>query len=119
MNRREFLNDSVWLGASAVMVSGLGAGLSAQTSNMAVRRPGRYDDSLIVERKPLVWPNGKSLAIWIIPNVETWDFHSQAGAAISPPAGNVTPDVINYAWREYGMRVGLWRIADILDSLGI
>jgi len=119
MNRREFLNDSVWLGAGAVMVSGLGAGLSAQTRNMAVRRPGRYDDSLIVERKPLVWPNGKSLAIWIIPNVETWDFHSQAGAAISPQAGNVTPDVINYAWREYGMRVGLWRIADILDSLGI
>jgi allantoinase len=29
------------------------------------------------------------------------------------------PDVVNYAWREYGMRVGLWRIADVLDGAGI
>ena len=65
MNRRKFLKDSVWLGAGAAIVSGFGAGLSAQTRNMTVR-PGRYDDSLIVERKPFVWPNGKSLAIWIL-----------------------------------------------------
>jgi peptidoglycan/xylan/chitin deacetylase (PgdA/CDA1 family) len=51
--------------------------------------------------------------------VEVWDFQSGSGAAISPQAGNVSPDVINYAWREYGMRVGLWRIADALDSLGM
>jgi hypothetical protein len=80
MNRREFLKESVWLSASAVMVSSVGAGLSAQTKGTAVRRPDRYDDSLIVERKAFRWPNGKTLAIWIIPNVETWDFHAAAGA---------------------------------------
>jgi len=84
-----------------------------------VRGPGRYDDSLIFDRKAFAWPGGKTLAIWIIPNVEVWEFRSGAGAAISPQAGSVVPDVINYAWREYGMRAGLWRIADALDSLGL
>ena len=115
MNRREFFNESVWLAAGAVVA----ARVSAQTRNTPVREPGRYGDSLIVERKAFKWPGGKTLAIWIIPNVEVWDFQSGSGAAISPQAGNVSPDVINYAWREYGMRVGLWRIADALDSLGM
>jgi allantoinase len=119
MNRREFFNESVWLATGAAMISSVGPDLSAQTKGAPVRGSDRYDDSLIFERKAFKWPGGKTLAIWIIPNVETWDFHSGAGAAISPQAGNVTPDVINYAWREYGMRVGLWRIADALDSLGL
>jgi allantoinase len=119
MNRREFFNESAWLAAGAVMVSSVGPGLSAQTKSTPVRGPERYDDSLIFERKAFAWPGRKTLAIWIVPNVEVWDFHSGAGAAISPQAGNVVPDTINYAWREYGMRVGLWRIADALDSLGL
>lgn len=119
MNRREFVNEGVWLAAGAAVVSSVGPGLSAQTKGTPVRRPDRYDDSLIFERKAFAWPGGKTLAIWIIPNVEVWDFHSSAGVAISPPTGNVVPDIINYAWREYGMRVGLWRIADALDSLGL
>ena len=119
MNRREFFNESVWLAAGAGMVSGVGPGLYAQTRSTPVRGSGRYGDSLIVERKAFKWSGGKTLAIWIIPNVEVWDFQSAAGAAISPQAGNVVPDIINYAWREYGMRVGLWRIADALDSLGL
>jgi allantoinase len=119
MNRREFFNESVWLAAGAGMASGIGPGLYAQTRSTPVRGSGRYGDSLIVERKAFKWSGGKTLAVWIIPNVEVWDFQSAAGAAISPQAGNVVPDIINYAWREYGMRVGLWRIADALDSLGL
>jgi len=119
MNRREFFNESVWFAASTVVVSSVVPALSAQTRSAPVRGSDRYDNSLIFERKAFAWPGGKTLAIWIIPNVETWDFHSASGAAISPQAGNVVPDVINYAWREYGMRVGLWRIADAMDSLGL
>ena len=119
MNRRKFFSESVWLAAGAAAASSLGSRLLAQTKGTPVRRPDRYDDSLILERKPFTWPGGKTLAIWIIPNVEVWDFQSAAGVAISPPAGNTIPDVINYAWREYGIRVGLWRIADALDSLGV
>jgi allantoinase len=119
MKRREFFNKSVRLAAGAVMASSVGPRVFAQTRGTPVRRPERYDDSLIFERKAFKWPNGKTLAIWIIPNVETWDFHSGAGAANSPQSGTVVPDVINYAWREYGVRVGLWRIADAMDSLGM
>ena len=92
MNRRQFFNESVWLAAGAGMVSSVGPGLSAQTRGAPVRQPDRYSDSLILERKAFKWPAGKALAIWIIPNVEVWDFHSAAGAAISPQAGNVVPD---------------------------
>jgi len=90
-----------------------------QTPNKTVRRPNRYEDSLIFERKPFTWPGGKTLAVWIIPNVEAWSFDSAVGVTTSPNPGNAVPDVINYAWREYGMRVGLWRIADVLDSAGV
>ena len=91
----------------------------AQTPGKTVRRPERYEDSLIFERKPFTWPGGKTLAVWIIPNVEAWSYDSAVGVTTSPNPGNAVPDVINYAWREYGMRVGLWRIADILDSAGV
>jgi allantoinase len=91
----------------------------AQTPGETVRRPKRYEDSLIFERKPFAWPEGKTLAVWIIPNVEAWSYDSAVGVTTSPNPGNVVPDVINYAWREYGMRVGLWRIAEVLDSAGV
>jgi allantoinase len=84
-----------------------------------IRRSERYEDSLIFERKHFSWPKGKTLAVWIIPNVEVWTYDSPHGLATSPNTRNVVPDVINYAWREYGIRVGLWRIADVLDAAGI
>ena len=52
-------------------------------------------------------------------NVEVWHYDSPAGTGVSPNPSNRVPDVINYAWREYGMRVGLWRIADVLDAAGV
>lgn len=82
-------------------------------------RADRYEDSFIFERKPFTWPGGKTLAVWIAPNVEVWHYDSPVGTGISlNPSGRV-PDSVNYAWREYGMRIGLWRIADVLDALGI
>src|SRR5262249_32292197 len=78
----------------------------------------RHDDSLILDRKRFSWPGGRTLAIWICPNVEAWSFDSGVDAAVLPTGGN-GPDVINFATREYGVRVGLWRIADVLDAAGI
>ena len=113
-NRREFLGTTLGiLGAGAL------AARAQERRTAPIRRPDRYDETFIFERKPFTWPGGKTLAIWIIPNVEVWQFDSPAGAAISPNASNRVPDVINYAWRDYGMRVGLWRIADALDEAGV
>jgi peptidoglycan/xylan/chitin deacetylase (PgdA/CDA1 family) len=54
-----------------------------------------------------------------VPNVEVWRYDSPSGQAISPNDRGIVPDVVNYAWREYGMRVGLWRFADVLDAAGV
>jgi allantoinase len=84
-----------------------------------LRRSNRYDDTIISERRPFVWPGNRTLAVWIVPNVEVWNYDSPDGVAISPNARRIVPDVLNYAWREYGMRVGLWRIADVLGAAGV
>ena len=60
-----------------------------------------------------------TLAVWFAPNVEVWNYDSAFGVAISPNTSNHLPDVYNYAWREYGIRVGLWRMADVFDEAGV
>jgi peptidoglycan/xylan/chitin deacetylase (PgdA/CDA1 family) len=51
--------------------------------------------------------------------VEVWQYDSAFGVGISPNPTNYVPDVFNYAWREYGIRVGLWRIADVFDAAAV
>ena len=120
-NRRDFLARGLALaGTAGALASTLAPrGAFAQTQGGSVRRADRYDDSFIFERKPFVWPGNATLAVWIVPNVEVWRYDSPAGQAISPNDRGIVPDVVNYAWREYGLRVGLWRIADILDAAGV
>ena len=91
----------------------------AQTAPRPIRRSERYEDSFITERKPYKWPDNNTLAVWFVPNVEVWHYDSAFGVGISPNPTNHVPDVFNYAWREYGMRVGLWRLADVLDEAGL
>jgi peptidoglycan/xylan/chitin deacetylase (PgdA/CDA1 family) len=120
-DRRNFIKKSLFLaGTASLLTSGLAPVVAyAQTQGKSVRRADRYDDSFIFERKPFAWPGNKTLAVWIAPNVEVWHYDSPAGTGVSPNVGNIVPDVINYAWREYGIRVGLWRIADVLDATGV
>jgi allantoinase len=121
IKRRDFLKQGLLLaGTAGVLASGLVPKAAfAQTQGNSVRRADRYEDSFIFERKPFKWPGNKTLAVWIAPNVEIWHYDSPAGTGVSPNVRNIVPDVINYAWREYGMRVGLWRIADTLDAAGV
>src|SRR5437870_491119 len=106
-DRREFITKSLVLaGTASLLTSSLAAVARAQTLG-PMRRSNRYEDSFIFERKPYSWPNNKTLAVWIAPNVEVWHYDSPVGTGVSPNPSNRVPDVINYAWREYGMRVGL------------
>jgi peptidoglycan/xylan/chitin deacetylase (PgdA/CDA1 family) len=120
-DRRQFVAEGLLLaGAAGVAASGLTSGTArAQTAPRPIRRSGRYDDSFIFERKPFKWPGNNTLAVWFAPNVEVWHYDSAVGAAITPNPTNHVPDVFNYAWREYGMRVGLWRLADLFDEAGV
>ena len=110
VNRRHFLNKGFGLCAAAGMLTASAEAL-AQVQGV-VRRPERFDENVVItERKPFSWPGGKTLAVWMIPNVEVFILSPSGGAQ-----GDV--DVLNYSWREYGMRVGLWRLADVMDQAG-
>lgn len=76
---------------------------------------GRYPYSPITERRPYDWPDGKRLAIYIGLNLEWFAFGEGFGAELAP--GGPPPDVLNYAWRDYGNRVGVFRIADLFGEL--
>ncbi len=119
-HRREFIQKGLFLaGTAGLLASGLAPVASHAQTFGPMRRANRYDDTFINERKPFSWPGGKTLAVWIAPNVEVWHYDLAVGTGISPNPTNRVPDVVNYAWREYGMRVGLWRLADVLDGAGV
>ena len=78
----------------------------------------RYDYSAITDREPLRFPNGARIAVWVVPNIEHFRF-DQPSTSIAPFTANLVPDVMNYAWRDYGVRVGVWRMIDMLERHGI
>jgi allantoinase len=75
----------------------------------------RYDYAAIVQRPDYDWPEGRRLAVYVGLNLEHFAFGSGLGAALAPPAPQ--PDVLNYAWRDYGNRVGAWRLLELFDTL--
>ncbi|MDA0240141.1 MAG: polysaccharide deacetylase family protein [Proteobacteria bacterium] len=79
----------------------------------------RLPYSPIVDRPPLTLPDGKRMAVWVIVNVEEWDSaKAMPRVVLSPPMGDpLLPDLPNWAWHEYGNRVGFWRIRDALKKI--
>jgi peptidoglycan/xylan/chitin deacetylase (PgdA/CDA1 family) len=77
----------------------------------------RFEYSAIVDRAPLALPGGARIAVWTIVNVEEWDIEGpMPRVALTVPAGaSLIPDVPNWSWHEYGMRVGFWRLKAALD----
>jgi peptidoglycan/xylan/chitin deacetylase (PgdA/CDA1 family) len=77
--------------------------------------------SAIVDRPPLRLPGGARLVLWTIVNLEVWDIaRAMARQVLPPPTGQVLlPDVPNWSWHEYGMRVGVWRFFRLYERLGI
>jgi allantoinase len=72
----------------------------------------------IVNRPALALPGGARVVIWNIVNVEVWEPTSaMPRAVLSPPMGSpLQPDIPNWSWHEYGMRVGFWRILEALSD---
>jgi allantoinase len=79
----------------------------------------RYDFEPFIHRRPVRFPKGERLAILIYVNIEHAPFGTKAAAhAIYPGTMQFSPDVLNHGWRDYGNRVGLWRIVDAMDRHG-
>jgi allantoinase len=77
--------------------------------------------SAIVDRPPLKLPDCARIVVWTIVNLEFWSITRPMARQVLPaPTGQVlVPDVPNWAWHEYGMRVGVWRFFELLGRLGI
>ena len=88
---------------------------------MSMMPSERVDFSAIVDRPPLKFPNGAKVIVWSIVNLEVWDISRPMARQVLPaPTGlPLLPDVPNWAWHEYGMRVGFWRFKSMYDSLNI
>lgn len=87
----------------------------------------KYPFSAITQRGPIQWPNGAQVALIVTVNLEHWDMVKDTDApyyAGGPPIlpstlpGNIA-DFPNYSWREYGQRVGVWRLFDVFDEVGV
>ena len=82
-----------------------------------VRLHGRYGFSAIDSRPVYDWPNGTRLAVYVAMNVEWFSFGEGKGAGVAPPDQATSPNT--YSWRDYGNRVGFWRLMDMFDTLDV
>jgi peptidoglycan/xylan/chitin deacetylase (PgdA/CDA1 family) len=82
-----------------------------------IRTHGRYSHSAITERPNWRWPNGAGLALYVALGIEDYAFGQGRTENILP--GIPQPDFVNTAWRDYGNRVGAFRLLDRLASYGI
>ena len=77
--------------------------------------------SPIADRQRLALPGGARMVVWVIVNIEEWNpLEAMPRTVLTPPAGgSPMPDIPNWAWHEYGNRVGFWRMLEVFDELNI
>ena len=86
-------------------------------SAVELARHDRYDYIPIVDRPVYEWPGGKRLAVAFCNNIEWFSFMTGLGTDHTVPGAAQTQR--NYAWRDYGNRVGQWYMFDLFADLGL
>lgn len=94
---------------------------------MTTRAPGMdhalYPFAPLPGRAPLAWPGGAGLALGLIVHLEVWESHPPPGAVRDPrfadPFGTFRPEQRDWARRDYGLRIGFFRVAEALDRFGL
>ena len=81
--------------------------------------PDRVDYSPIIDRPIIKWPDDARVALWISPNVEHYEYMPDDDSARTPWPRTPFPDVQQYSYRDYGNRVGFWRMLESLDKYNI
>jgi allantoinase len=79
-----------------------------------LKQHGRYDYSAIVDRPVYDWPGGRRLAIFVALNIEIFPFGEGLGLDLAPRQSE--PDVVNFSWRDYGNRVAIWNLLELMDE---
>jgi peptidoglycan/xylan/chitin deacetylase (PgdA/CDA1 family) len=85
------------------------------------RRENRLAYRAAVDRPRLALPGGRQVAVWPVVNVEHWliDNPMPRQILVPPTAASLLPDLPNWAWHEYGMRVGFWRFLEAFSARGL
>jgi allantoinase len=91
---------------------------AAAAATKVPRAHSRFDYSPLIDRPKLTWPNGARVALWVIPNIEHFLFDRPAARISGGPVAP-SPDVMNYSWRDYGVRVGIWRMMEVMQRHGV
>jgi allantoinase len=78
---------------------------------------GRYDYVPITKRPVYDWPEGKRLAVFFCSNIEFFAY--RAGGGVDPSGYDRPQSQVNFAWRDYGNRVGIWHYFDLLDEFAL
>src|SRR6187397_3617868 len=104
------------------------SGMTEETLNDTPKRPPvgllpteRITYSPIAGRAVPKLPGGARMVVWCIVNVEEWDIRQpMPRTVLTPPAGgSPSPDIPNWAWHEYGNRVGFWRMLEVFDDYSV
>lgn len=85
------------------------------TLDMAARFPYLPYD----QRPKLEWPNGARVALWVLPNIEHYEYKPEVENVRTSWPRMPAPDVLGYGVRDYGNRVGVWRMFDVFDKHNI
>ena len=80
--------------------------------------PGLYHYAPLIDRPKIDWPNRARIAFWVAPNIEFYEL-SPPRNPLRTPWPRPIPDVLNYAHRDYGNRVGHWRMMEVMDACGV
>ena len=93
--------------------------MSQNQPGLSVRQRVPYEP--IVGQRSFRLPNNARVAVWTIVNVENWSpVAAMPRTVLPPPMGqSLLPDVPNWSWHEYGMRVGFWRFVEVLKARGL
>jgi allantoinase len=71
----------------------------------------------LVDRSPIRWPNGERVAVWVVPNVEHYEYLPDEPSWVFPRTPS--PDVREYSLRDFGNRVGFWRLMEAVDACAV
>jgi allantoinase len=73
--------------------------------------------SALPNRRPLRWPGSARLAVWVAPNIEHYEYLPEQVRVRNPWPRLPHPDILGYGLRDYGNRVGVWRLMELFDRL--
>lgn len=81
--------------------------------------PNRVGYLPAIDRPRIEWPDGARVAVWVAPNIEHYEFMPPRDPRRNPWPRSPHPDVVGYSQRDYGNRVGFWRMLEALDEFDV